>query len=211
VVVTDRVTGRREQVHAGDRVRFIRPYLDRGFDGGYVANGTAGHVLNVDPKSGRVAVGCDDGRSVTVRPEVHEDAQPLRLGYASHALKLQGGQAPVVLVLPGGWQTSRQSAYSMVTRCVEELHVYVDAETQQTGPHRDNNPIQALGDRWTRDAGKIAATLQRDNQQPDAPLGRSTVDEDLVVAPAPAWELATSRGLESAGGHEIPNGLGIDP
>jgi conjugative relaxase-like TrwC/TraI family protein len=210
VTVTDQATSRREQVHEGDRVRFIRPYLDRSVNGGYVANGTAGHVLNVDPKSGRVAVGCDDGRCVMVRPEAHQDAQPLRLGYASHALKLQGGQAPVVLVLPGGWQTSRQSAYSMVTRCVEELHVYVDAETQQTGPHHDNNPIQALGDRWTRDAGKIAATLQRDHQQPVAPLGRSTVDQDLVVAPAPAWELATSQAPESAGGRELPNGLGID-
>ena len=36
VTVTDGVTGRREQVHEGDRVRFIRPYLDRSVNGGYV-------------------------------------------------------------------------------------------------------------------------------------------------------------------------------
>jgi hypothetical protein len=98
----------------------------------------------------------------------------------------------------------------MVTRCVEELHVYVDAETQQTGPHRDNNPIQALGDRWTRNAGKIAATLHRDHQQPDAPLGRSTVDANQVVLPPTPRELAANRAPELAGGREVSDGLDID-
>ena len=211
VVVTDRVTGRREQVHAGDRVRFIRPYLDRGFDGGYVANGTAGRVLTVDPQDGQVVVGCDDGHTVTLQPGVLEEAQPLRLGYASHALKLQGGQAAVVLVLPGGWQTSRQSAYSMATRCVEELHVFVDAETQQSGLYRDSDPIHALGERWMRAAGKLAATIQRDHQpRPDGPAGRSGVDPNLVVLPPAPWELAANRAPELAGGREVSDGLGID-
>ncbi len=110
VTITDRVTGRSEQVHAGDRIRFIRPYLDRGTEWRYVANGTGGQVLAVDADAGLVTVGCDDGRTVTLQPAALEEAQPLRLGYAGHALKLQGGQAAVVLVLPGGWQTSRQSA-----------------------------------------------------------------------------------------------------
>jgi conjugative relaxase-like TrwC/TraI family protein len=211
VAVTDRVTGRREHVHAGDRVRFIRPYLDRGFDGGYVANGTAGRVLTVDPQDGQVVVGCDDGHTITLQPGVLEEAQPLRLGYASHALKLQGGQAAVVLVLPGGWQTSRQSAYSMATRCVEELHVFVDAETQQSGLYRDSDPIHALGERWMRAAGKLAATIQRDHQpRPDGPAGRSRVDANLVVLPPAPWELAANRAPELAGGREVSDGLGID-
>jgi hypothetical protein len=104
---------------------------------------------------------------------VHEAAQPLRLGYAGHALKLQGGQAEVVLVLPGGWQTSRQSAYSMATRCVEELHVYLDAATQQTGAYRDDDPVRALGQRWTRDAAKRAATSHLDRAEPGGPTGRA--------------------------------------
>jgi hypothetical protein len=209
VTVTDRVTGRCEQVHAGDRVRFVRPYLDRGTEWSYVANGTGGQILTIDPTSGLVMVGCDDGRIVTLRPAALEEAQPLRLGYAGHALKLQGGQAPVVLVLPGGWQTSRQSAYSMVTRCVEELHVYVDRETQQTGPYRDCDLIEALGARWARDARKLAATIQR-SQQPefDGPPGRATLDDDLVVAPPEPCELAIQPhqpglGRDLADGHSV--------
>ena len=106
-------------------MRFIRPYLDRDLGGGYAANGTGGRVLSVDVAHGELVVGCDDGRPITLRPAALEKAQPLRLGYASHALKLQGGQAAVVLVLPWGWQTSRQAAYSMVTavlrRCMCSL------------------------------------------------------------------------------------------
>jgi len=127
-----------------------------------------------------VTVDCDDRRTVALRPAVHEKAQPLRLGYAGHALKLQGGQAEVVLVLPGSWQ----SAYSMATRCVQKLHVYLDTQTQQTGAYRDADPVRALGQRWTRDATKFAATTHLDQVDPGGPPGRSRVEDDLVVAPS---------------------------
>jgi conjugative relaxase-like TrwC/TraI family protein len=159
VEVIDRVTGRRERLHAGDRVRFIRPHQTPNT---HVLNGTAGTISCVDPDHGRVTIVYDDHRTATLQPAMLEDAQPLRLGYAGHVLKLQGGQAAVVLLPPGSWQTCRQSAYSMATRCVEELHLFVDHQTQCTGPYLDWDPIDALADRWTRDAKKVAATLQLD-------------------------------------------------
>jgi conjugative relaxase-like TrwC/TraI family protein len=172
VELVDREAGRREQVYVGDRVRFVRPY--RTEDGERVANGTAGTVLDVDAARGRVTVGCKDGRQVPVELEGREWAQPLRLGYAGHALRLQGGQAQVVLVLPGSWQTSRQSAYSMATRCVEELHIFVDRDSQCTGEYAQHEPLAALAQRWTRDAHKHAATerladLERDEEH--TPVG----------------------------------------
>jgi ATP-dependent exoDNAse (exonuclease V) alpha subunit len=203
VTVVDRADSRCERLFAGDRVRFVRPYRtsDDLFPA-YVPNGTAGHVTAVDPDRGQVVVEVDDGRTVTVQPDAHEDAQPLRLGYAGHALKLQGGQAAVVLVLPGGWQTSRQSAYSMATRCVEELHVFADAQTQQAGPYRDRDPVHALGERWRRNVGKHAASQPAWTRQFDGPPGQA-LDDDLVAAPyetrepMPAWpsELARERDL----------------
>jgi conjugative relaxase-like TrwC/TraI family protein len=203
VTVTDQASGRREQVYVGDRVRFIRPYLAPDLLRSYVANGTGGQILSIDPTRDEVVVGCDDGRAIALAPAALAEAQPLRLGYASHALKLQGGQAAVVLVLPGGWQTSRQSAYSMATRCVEELHVFLDRETQQTGPYRDTDPVQALGDRWTRDAGKRAATIQRDGQQLlDGLNGRSGADEDPAVVGVERYDLTASRAPELSIGRE---------
>jgi conjugative relaxase-like TrwC/TraI family protein len=165
--LVDRDAGRREQVWVGDRVRFIRPY--RTADGERVANGTAGTIAHIDPLLRRVMVACDDGRQVPVDLEGREWALPLRLGYAGHALRLQGGQAEVVLVLPGSWQTSRQSAYSMATRCTEELHVFVDRDSQCTGAYAQHEPLAALAKRWTRDARKLSATerladLERDEE-----------------------------------------------
>src|SRR6266536_1088572 len=167
VALVDRQAGRREQVYTGDRVCFIRPY--RAEDGERVANGTAGTVAHVDLGLRRVTIGCDDGRQVPVDLAGREWAQPLRLGYAGHALRLQGGQAQVVLVLPGSWQTSRQSAYSMATRCVEELHVFVGRDSQCTGEYAQHDPLAALAQRWTRDARKHTATerladLERDDE-----------------------------------------------
>jgi len=148
--LVDQADGRREQVYVGDRVRFIRAY--RAEEGERVANGTAGTVAHVDLGLRRVTVSCDDGRQVPVELTRREWAQPLRLGYAGHALRLQGGQAQVVLVLPGSWQTSRQSAYSMATRCIEELHVFVDHDRIRTarsarsaGATLDTRRAQARG------------------------------------------------------------------
>jgi conjugative relaxase-like TrwC/TraI family protein len=212
ITVTDQVTGRCEQLFAGDRVRFIRPYTDQGIEGRYVANGTGGQVRGVDPTCGQLVVVCDNGHTITLHPTALEEAQPLRLGYAGHVLKLQGGQAAVVLVLPGGWQTSRQSAYSMATRCVEELQVFFDAETQQSGPYRDSDPVQALGTRWTRDAGKLAATIQDDRQHHhDGRLEWPTAEDLVIVAPQP-YELTTvDPAPELAGGRQAPDGLSLDP
>jgi ATP-dependent exoDNAse (exonuclease V) alpha subunit len=161
VELVDRQSGRCERLYVGDRVCFIRPHSA---DGEYVPNGTTGRVLAVDAEQERVLVACDDGPCIPVEPANNQWAQPLRLGYAGHALRLQGGQAQVVLVLPGARQTSRQSAYSMLTRCQEQVHVFVDRDSQCTGPYADADPLIALAQRWTRDARKIAASAQLEVQ-----------------------------------------------
>ena len=204
VVVTDRVTGRREHVHVGDRVRFIRPYLDRGFDGGYVANGTAGRSSASTPRMVRwwsavtTATPSPCSRGCWRRPSRCGSATPATPS-SSRAAKLRWCWSS------RGWQTSRQSAYSMATRCVQELHVFVDAETQQSGLYRDNDPIHALGERWMRAAGKLAATLQRDHQpRPDGPPGRSRVDPNLVVLPPAPWNWRPTGHLSWPGGARSP-------
>jgi ATP-dependent exoDNAse (exonuclease V) alpha subunit len=168
VELVDRQTGRRERLYVGDRVCFIRPHQ---VDGESVPNGTTGWVRAVDPVRERVLVACDHGACIPVELSENEWAQPLRLAYAGHALRLQGGQAQVVLVLPGVWQTSRQSAYSMLTRCQEQVHVFVDRDSQCTGPYANADPLVALAQRWMRDARKTAVSDQLELQagEPDEP------------------------------------------
>jgi hypothetical protein len=57
-------------------VRFIRPYRAGDLLRTHVANGAAGLVATVDPDRGEVVVEVDDGRTVTVQPAAHEEAQP---------------------------------------------------------------------------------------------------------------------------------------
>lgn len=141
---------------------------------------------------------CDDGPWMMVEPTHKEWAQPLRLAYAGHALRLQGGQASVVLVLPGSWQTSRQSAYSMLTRCQDQVHVFVDHDSQCAGDYAGLDPLAALARRWTRDARKLAVSLQLDLDANDdheragdpgwrhSSLPHPTPGRDLPDAPWPA-------------------------
>jgi hypothetical protein len=188
VELVDHQMGRRERVYFGDRVCFIRPY--RTADGERVANGTTGTITGVDLLLRRVTVTCDDGRQVPVELEGREWAQPLRLGYAGHALRLQGGQAEVVLVLPGSWQTSRQSAYSMATRCVEELHVFVDRDSQCTGEYALHEPLAALAKRWTRDTCKLSATERLVNSERDEyPARTSDAAHGATPLLRSGWEL----------------------
>src|SRR6266511_797895 len=190
VEVVDQPTGRREHLHAGDRIRFIRPHRA---DGRYISNGTAGQVLHVNPDRSQLTIACDDGPTLTLKPADLTGAQPIRLGYASHALKLQGGQAAVVLVLPGSWQTSRQSAYSMLTRCIHQVRVFLDTQTQCTGPYHDLHPVQALADRWTTDARKLTASSyldpaeheRRDQPAASAHLFGTTSDVEAPRHPIP--------------------------
>jgi hypothetical protein len=62
---------------------------------------------------------------------------------------------------------------------------------------------------WMRDAGKLAATIHRDRNQPDGAARRSW-GEDLVMAPAPPLELATTRTPGLAAAREGTDGLGIE-
>ncbi len=187
VEVHDRVTGRREHLHVGDQVAFIRPYHDA--FGVQVLNGTAGTVVAVDPVRGLVAVADDHDRTVTLRPAMLEATQPLRLSYAGHALKLQGSQAAVVLVLPGGWQTSRQSGYSMLTRCVEQVHLFVDRQTQCAGPYAGWDLVDALADRWTHDAKKLTATARLGVEH----VGASAVSDpgEIALSGLASWQTPT--------------------
>jgi len=114
-------------------------------------------------------------------------------------------------------QTSRQSAYSMATRCIDELHVFLDAATQQSGACRDWDPVRALGERWTRDAKKVAASshlgrLDRADGLDRPAADRSGVDKDLVVVPPePKPELAQAlqpRQLDLR--RDLASGLGVD-
>jgi len=60
---------------------------------------------------------------------------------------------------------------------VEELHVFVDRDSQCTGEYAQHEPLAALAQRWTRDARKHAAT-------------EWLADLERIEEPAPAGDAA---------------------
>ena len=141
---------RREVLHTGDRVAFVDTLRDGGVE---VRNGVRGQVLDVDQAGRLVRVKTDDGRAVSV-PAPNQGPQTLRLAYAAHAIRAQGAEAEVALVLPGAAHAHRQAAYPMLSRGTGEVHVFIDREHHGTG---GRDPVEALAERWSISAAKRTA------------------------------------------------------
>jgi hypothetical protein len=66
----------------------------------------------------------------------------------------------------------------MLTRCVEEVHVFVDRQTQCAGSYVGWDPIDAVADRWTTDAKKLAATARLGVEH----VGELVVSDPIEIA-----------------------------
>jgi conjugative relaxase-like TrwC/TraI family protein len=78
-----------------------------------VENGTRGQVTRVSEHGGLTVELDGSGRSVRL---AGEDVDSLRLGYAQHVYRQQGATVERTVVVTGGWQTSKESAYVEATR-----------------------------------------------------------------------------------------------
>ena len=95
----------------GDHVAFIAQHRPPGQP--RVENGTRGEVAKID-QDGTLALTLD-GSDRIVRL-AGEEVESLRLGYAAHVYRQQGATVDRAVVLTGGWQTSKETAYVEATR-----------------------------------------------------------------------------------------------
>ncbi len=77
-----------------------------------VENGTRGQVSAIHERSVTVTI---DGSQRRVQL-AGEDVESLRLAYAQHVYRQQGATVERSVVLTGGWQTSKETAYVEATR-----------------------------------------------------------------------------------------------
>jgi uncharacterized RDD family membrane protein YckC len=168
--------GRHETLYVGDRVALVASVEDRGRR---VANGRKGSIVRIDEDHRRAVVALDDGKAVRVDVAVSAPVVPLRLCYAGHACRLQGAEAPVVLVVPGDATTSLESAYSSLSRGEEEIHVFADTTTH--GP----DPLTHLAKRWAHPEPKRSATaraheLTAEMTAPGPELGQARLESPMT-------------------------------
>lgn len=170
ITVETRAEDRRWKIHQHDLVMFLRPHK---CGQTFVPNGATGTVVGLDPIRNTASVALDQGTSNLKRGQTRSEPkvvqvslaasaehQPLGLAYAVHTAKFQGSEVPVVLAVPAGaGRTNRNTAYSTLTRCVEEAHVFADHETH------GSNAIETLKGAWAMSSDKRTASSR---QSPDA-------------------------------------------
>jgi conjugative relaxase-like TrwC/TraI family protein len=127
----------------GDHVAFIAqhrpPRQPR------VENGTRAEITRID-KDGNVSLTIDgSGRRIQLDSN---NAESLRLAYAQHVYRQQGATVENSIVLTGGWQTSRESAYVQATRARNGTDWYI-ARDQLGIDGQDPDRIQRLAERMT--------------------------------------------------------------
>lgn len=129
------------QAHEGDRVIWTRPMPVDGEP--RVENGIRGEVVCVDEQGDKLRVQVDgSGREVDV---ARNDADALRLGYASHVYRAQGATVDRSVIVTGGWETSRESAYVEASRAREGVDWHV-ARDELDGDH-DAERVEQLAQR----------------------------------------------------------------
>jgi conjugative relaxase-like TrwC/TraI family protein len=97
----------------GDLIAFTKQHRPAG--GARVQNGSRGEVTRVQDRGLTIVLDGSD-RPVDL---AGEDLESLRLGYAQHVYRQQGATVERSVVVTGGWQTSRESAYVQASRARE--------------------------------------------------------------------------------------------
>ncbi len=141
-------------LHRGDLVVFRERVVSAADE--VVRNGEQGRIVTVDHGHRRITVALDRGRRVTVDLRAEAPTQPVVPAYAAHVTTFIGGEKPVVIVSPGRHATPH-SAYTAITRAIEDLHVVVDRETF------GKDPIDGLIRDWSRTTEKRTAWSQLDD------------------------------------------------
>jgi ATP-dependent exoDNAse (exonuclease V) alpha subunit len=117
-------------VRAGDRVAMIDQHHQPGVE--RVENGARGQVLDIN-ETGEVLIQFDATHQW--RTLAGEELARLRLGYASHIHRAQGATVTRTLVVTGGWQTSKESAYVEASRARKGTDWYVNRDDLGTEGH----------------------------------------------------------------------------
>jgi conjugative relaxase-like TrwC/TraI family protein len=108
----------------GDRVAFTAQH--RPPQAPRVENGTRGEITHIDPEHNQVTVTLDGSdRQITL---TDDDLENLRLAYAQHIYRQQGATVDRAVVITGGWQTSKESAYVEASRARHGTDWYIARE-----------------------------------------------------------------------------------
>ncbi len=159
----------------GDRVAFIAQHHPRGQP--RVENGTRGQVTNID-REGTLMLALDgsDRRLQLARRE----AESLRLAYAQHVYRQQGATVDRSVVLTGGWQTSKETAYVQATRARHGTDWYL-ARDQLGEEGQDPDRITRLAGRMSRSRAHTPSVIHQEIPGPSWDTNRDPLRLNRLI------------------------------
>jgi conjugative relaxase-like TrwC/TraI family protein len=163
-----------------------------------VENGTRGEITAIHPRGVRIALDGSD-RHVNLPAE---DLGSIRLGYAQHVYRQQGATVQRSVVLTGGWQTSKESAYVQATRARHGTDWFL-ARDQLGVEGQDPDRVRRLAEHIRNSRSQIPSLAHPVRPEPDWSPSRDPLRIRRILSPT-RWltralrrdtpERSTSRG-----------------
>jgi hypothetical protein len=154
-----------------------------------VENGTRGEITALHPDGSATITLDGSDRRVTLTPD---DLRSIRLAYAQHVYRQQGATVERAIVVTGGWQTSKETAYVEATRARQRTDWHIarqDLEPDQ----QDTNPTARLVKRMTQSRTHTPTTIWRERHTHTWADAHDPYDLDNPFSPAPWPTLAPER------------------
>jgi len=186
-------------IRQGDLIAFTRQH--RPPRAPRIENGTRGEITALHP-SGAATITLDGSdRRIALAAD---DLDALRLAYAQHVYRQQGATVERSIVLTGGWQTSKETAYVEATRARRGTDWYVARDDLGQDGH-DPQRITRLGDRMRNSRMQIPTLHYREPHDPSWDPSRDPLRLRDLMQPA-NWLARTTRGLARTPDHSSDRG-----
>ncbi len=145
----------------GDLIAFTKQHRTPGEP--RVENGTRGQVIGIHDDR-RVTVSLDGSeRHVNL---AGEDLESLRLGYAQHVYRQQGATVERSVVVTGGWQTSKESAYVQASRARQGTEWFL-ARDELGLQGQDDRRVTSLADKMRNSRAHTPSLAHPELPDPD--------------------------------------------
>ena len=157
-----------------------------------VENGARGQVTHIDDQGGLTLTLDGSGRQVGL---AGKDLESLRLGYAQHVYRQQGATVERSVVLTGGWQTSKETAYVEASRARQATEWFL-ARDELGAEGQDERRVTQLAHRMRQSRAQTPSLAHP--ELPDPGWG-SGFDLGRMRPPSLArWLTRTARNLDRA-------------
>jgi len=181
--------GRPYGLHAGDEVLLTGALYEPGRE--RVENGTRAQVTHA--RGRKVALRTEEPEPREVKVDTRRFSE-VRLAYAQHVYKAQGATVDRALVLTGGWQADRESAYVAVTRARQRTDLYVSREDLGEDG-MDDGAIQRLSERIAVSRAQ-QASIARAEAPCQASITRTREAREATITPADVPQHEGQLGVE---------------